>query len=80
DSAYAVYLFILTPYLNPATPGERRYNAAHRMTHRVLERTFGLLKSRFRCLHKSCGALQYSPENTCKIVATCAMLHNITTK
>ncbi|KAJ1161478.1 hypothetical protein NDU88_001963 [Pleurodeles waltl] len=70
---------MMTPYLNPTTPAERRYNAAHRATHNVVERTFGLLKSRFRCLHKSGGALQYSPETTCRIVATCAILHNIAT-
>ncbi|KAJ1138347.1 hypothetical protein NDU88_004734, partial [Pleurodeles waltl] len=53
DSRYAVHSFILIPYLNPATPSERRYNAAHRRTRRAIERTFGLLKSCFQCLHKS---------------------------
>ncbi|KAJ1090928.1 hypothetical protein NDU88_004056, partial [Pleurodeles waltl] len=79
DSAYAMRSFILTPYLSPATPAERSFYASHRTTRSIVERTFGLLKSRFRCIHKSGGALQYSPETTCKIVATCAMLHNIAT-
>ncbi|XP_069094060.1 putative nuclease HARBI1 [Pleurodeles waltl] len=79
DSAYAVQSFKLTTYLSPATLAERRYNAAYRTTRNDVERTFGLLKSCFRCIHKSGGALQYSPEATCKIVATCAMLHNIAT-
>ncbi|KAJ1173000.1 hypothetical protein NDU88_004842, partial [Pleurodeles waltl] len=79
DSAYSVRTCMMTPYLNPTTPAERRYKAAHRATRNVMERTFGLLKSRFRCLHKSGGALQYSPETTCRIVTTCAILHNIAT-
>ncbi|XP_069059723.1 putative nuclease HARBI1 [Pleurodeles waltl] len=79
DSAYAVRTYIPTPYLSPATPAERRYNAAHRATRSVVERSFGLLKSRFRCIHTSGGALQYSPETTCQIVAKCAMMHNIAT-
>ncbi|XP_069062076.1 putative nuclease HARBI1 [Pleurodeles waltl] len=79
DSAYAVRTYMLTPYLSPATPAERRYNVAHRATRNVVERTFGLLKSRFRCIHRSGGALQYSPETTCKMVATCAILHKIAT-
>ncbi|KAJ1147816.1 hypothetical protein NDU88_000671 [Pleurodeles waltl] len=79
DSAYTVRTYMTTPYLNPATPAERRFDSAHRASRNVVERTFGLLKSRFRCIHKSGGALQYSPETTCKIVATCAILHNIAT-
>ncbi|XP_069089058.1 uncharacterized protein [Pleurodeles waltl] len=79
DSAFAVRTYMMMPYLNPTTPAERRYNAAHMATQNAVERTFGLLKSHFRCLHKSGGALQYSPETTCRIVATCAILHNIAT-
>ncbi|KAJ1187176.1 hypothetical protein NDU88_003955 [Pleurodeles waltl] len=79
DSAYEVRTYMMMPYLNPATPAERRYNSAHRATRNVVERTFGLLKSRLRCIHKSGGALQYSPDTTCRIVATCAILHNIAT-
>ncbi|XP_069098312.1 putative nuclease HARBI1 [Pleurodeles waltl] len=79
DSAYAVRTYMMMPYLNPTTPAGRRYRSAHRTTRNVVERTFGLLKSRFRCIHKSGGALPYSPEMTCRIVATCAILHNIAT-
>ncbi|KAJ1202882.1 hypothetical protein NDU88_006677, partial [Pleurodeles waltl] len=77
DSAYALRPWILTPYLTPGNENERRYNSAHRRTRTVIERTFGLLKARFRCLHKSGGALQYAPETACKIVAACAIIHNI---
>ncbi|KAJ1113668.1 hypothetical protein NDU88_001910, partial [Pleurodeles waltl] len=70
---------MMTPYLNPATPAERRYNSAHSAARNVVERTFGLLKRRFQCIHKSGGALQYSPDTICRIVAKCAILHNIAT-
>ena len=80
DSAYALRPWILTPYLTPGDHRQRCYNNAHWRTRAVIERTFGLLKSRFRCLHKSGGALQYAPETACMIVATAAILHNIAIK
>ena len=42
----------------------------------MVERTFGLLKSRFRCLDKSGGTLLYSPNFVCQIIGACCMLHN----
>ena len=66
----------MTPYRNPQTRGERNYNAAHIRTREVVERTFGLLKSRFRCLDKSGGTLLYSPNFVCQIIGVCCMLHN----
>ena len=66
----------MTPYRNPQTRGERKYNAAHIRTRAVVERTFGLLKSRFRCLYKSGGTLLYSPNFVCQIIGACCVLHN----
>ncbi|KAJ1165047.1 hypothetical protein NDU88_005477, partial [Pleurodeles waltl] len=80
DSAYAPRPWILNPYLTPSNETERRYNSAHRRTRNVIERTFGLLKTRFRCLHRSGGALQYAPITAFKIVGACAILHNIATR
>lgn len=70
----------LNTLLQSSQSKERRYNHTHKFTRCVIERTFGILKSLFRYLHKSGGALQYSPETCCKTVATCAMLHNIATR
>ena len=67
---------MMTPFRNPQTPGEENYNAAQIRTRAVVEQTFGLLKSRFRCLDKSGGTLLYSPNFVCQIIAACCMLHN----
>jgi len=42
----------------------------------VIERCFGLLKSRFRCLDKSGGTMLYSAEKACQLVTATAVLHN----
>ncbi|XP_030018718.1 putative nuclease HARBI1 [Sphaeramia orbicularis] len=78
DSAYPLHPFLLTPVLNPTTAAENRYNEAHIRTRNVMERTFGILKSRFHCLDRTGGALLYRPEKVAQIVVTCCMLHNIT--
>ncbi|KAL7381456.1 hypothetical protein ABVT39_005720 [Epinephelus coioides] len=78
DSAYPLHSFLLTPVLNPTTAGKIRYNEAHICTPNIVERTFGILKSRFRCLDCTGGALLYRPEKVAQIVVTCCMLHNIT--
>ncbi|MCL4154174.1 UNVERIFIED_CONTAM: hypothetical protein GTU68_060049 [Idotea baltica] len=56
---------------------ENRYNRAHCGTRFKIENTFGIWKSRFRCLDKSSGSMQYSPERCCKIITATAILHNI---
>ena len=45
----------------------------------VIERSFSLLKSRFRCLDQSGGTLLYAPEKVLKIVVACIVLHNLCT-
>ncbi|KAL7395134.1 hypothetical protein ABVT39_010761, partial [Epinephelus coioides] len=77
DSIYPLHLFLLTPVLNPTTARDIRYNEAHSRTRNIVERTFGILKSRFHCLDRTGGALLYRPEKVAQIVLTCCMLHNI---
>ncbi|KAJ1153354.1 hypothetical protein NDU88_006115 [Pleurodeles waltl] len=76
-SGYPNLSWLLTPVRNPRTRAEERYNEAHGQTRRVIERTFGLLKARFRCLHITGGSLFYSPKKVCDIIIACSMLHNL---
>ncbi|KAJ1189065.1 hypothetical protein NDU88_005816 [Pleurodeles waltl] len=76
-SGYPNLSWLLTPVRNPRTRAEERYNEAHGRTRRVIERTFGLLKARFRCLHMTGGSLFYSPKKVCQIIVACCMLHNL---
>ncbi|CAI9558952.1 unnamed protein product [Staurois parvus] len=77
DDAYPVTKWLLTPIKYPKTKAEKNYNAAHKTAHSVIERTFGSLKSRFRCLDRSGGVLQYSPEKGAQIILACCILHNL---
>lgn len=66
----------MTPFTNPRSAAEERYNRSHARTRVVVEQTFGVLKSRFRCLHQSGGTLQYEPKKCAQIAAACMLLHN----
>lgn len=77
DSGYPLEPFLMTPIENPANPAEQRYNRSHMRTRVVVEQTFGTLKTRFRCLHRSGGALQYDPARCGKIAVACMLLHNL---
>ncbi|KAJ1175580.1 hypothetical protein NDU88_000867 [Pleurodeles waltl] len=80
DQGYGIQPWLMTPFGNPTTAAERAYNDAHKRTHSIVERTFGILKSRFRCFDITGGSLLYSPEMVCRIILTCAILHNICVK
>ncbi|XP_069978519.1 putative nuclease HARBI1 [Penaeus vannamei] len=80
DSGYPLETCLMTSLAETRTAAEVRYNSSHAHTRAVKEQTFEVLKSRFRCLHKSGGAHQYTPEKCAKIVACCTLLHNIRVK
>ncbi|XP_030045768.1 putative nuclease HARBI1 [Microcaecilia unicolor] len=80
DAGYGSKTWLLTPFAVPHSDAEKCYNQAHISTRCTIERTFGVLKSRFRCLHISGGSLLYSPEKVADIVLVCCMLHNIALK
>ncbi|KAJ1145998.1 hypothetical protein NDU88_012280 [Pleurodeles waltl] len=77
DSGYPNLSWLPTPVRNARTRAEKRYNEAHGRTRCIIERTFGLLNARFRCLHLTGVSLYYSPKKVCQIIVTCCMLHNL---
>ncbi|XP_041361589.1 putative nuclease HARBI1 [Gigantopelta aegis] len=76
DSGYPLKKWLMTPVMNPSTPQEMLYNTSHSKTRAIVERAFGILKSRFRCIHKTGGTLPYVPSKCAKIIETTFRLHN----
>ncbi|XP_069494163.1 putative nuclease HARBI1 [Ambystoma mexicanum] len=77
DAGYPLKRWLLTSVRNPQNRHEEDYNRAHTRTRVVIEQTFGLLKTRFRCISRSGGALLYGHEKVAKITMACVMLHNM---
>ncbi|XP_030745076.1 putative nuclease HARBI1 isoform X2 [Sitophilus oryzae] len=74
DAGYPCLPYLLTPFRQVRTPGERRYNQAHIQTRNTVERLFGVLKRRFPCLSRG---LATKISTSCYIIVACAILHNI---
>ncbi|XP_060743800.1 putative nuclease HARBI1 [Tachysurus vachellii] len=73
DSGYAQNNFLFTPYLHAVTPEQQRYNQAHIRTRGIVERMFGVWKSRFQCLRRT---LRFEPRRCCIVIIAAAVLHN----
>lgn len=59
------YPWLMTLFHNSATESLGRYNQVHAVIRSVIEYTFGVLKSGFRCLDESGGCLPLNPEKVC---------------
>ncbi|XP_053317090.1 putative nuclease HARBI1 [Spea bombifrons] len=77
STSYESRPWLLTPVLDPSTDSEKAYNEAHSRTRSVIDKTFKLLKTQFKCLNKSGGGLQYDPTKVSDIIVACCILHNI---
>ncbi|XP_063813803.1 putative nuclease HARBI1 [Pseudophryne corroboree] len=77
DRGYPCTPWLMTPYRNPRPGPQTAFNSALTATRQLVERTIGVLKGRFRVLHRTGGDIMYSPEMASKIVVLCAILHNI---
>ncbi|CAH2325089.1 Hypothetical predicted protein [Pelobates cultripes] len=69
--------WLMTQVENPQSPAELKYNASHAAALSVVSRAFCCLKSRFRCLSRRGGSLQYSPLKVSQIFVACCVLHNM---
>uniref|UniRef100_A0A9J8BH65 Putative nuclease HARBI1 n=1 Tax=Cyprinus carpio carpio TaxID=630221 RepID=A0A9J8BH65_CYPCA len=61
DSGYPLRRWLLTPFSNPQSAEEVRFNDTHTRARSVVERAIGL-KCRWRCLDASGGRLLYQPK------------------
>ncbi|XP_017461305.1 PREDICTED: putative nuclease HARBI1, partial [Rhagoletis zephyria] len=77
DAGYPLGRNIMTPFRNTVDGSpQRNYNKIHAKARNSVERTIGVLKSKFRCLLSARG-LHYAPEKAMQIVNDCCALHNI---
>lgn len=77
DSGYPIQPWMMTPIPDaaPNTP-EGRYTARHCSARNIIERAFGVLKQRFKCLLKH-RTLHYNHAAAGRIIYSCVVLHNI---
>lgn len=67
----------MTPF-RAVTEGtkESKFNKQHSIGRNIIERAFGVLKARFRCI-LGARQLHYSPQKATQITNICVALHNI---
>ncbi|XP_050340014.1 putative nuclease HARBI1 [Bactrocera neohumeralis] len=75
DSGYPLEPWLLTPVANPETPNEQNFNTRHIKARNTIERAFGVLKSRFRCISRE-RTLRYKHSKAALFVYTCTIFHN----
>ncbi|KAJ4927645.1 hypothetical protein JOQ06_015452 [Pogonophryne albipinna] len=69
-------LALITPYKRPVRGmAEQRFNYHHSRGRSIIERAFGVLKTRFRSIFLE--ALEVHPKFVPKVVTACVILHNI---
>ena len=76
DPAYPLLPWLMTAYPGSAnlTPAQERFNKQLSKARVGVERAFGKLKGRWRCLRKQ---LEESTSRVPKTILTCCILHNI---
>ncbi|KAJ6668314.1 hypothetical protein lerEdw1_015691, partial [Lerista edwardsae] len=76
DSGYPLEPWLLTPVSEPQNLAEENYNFHFKEARKCIERCFGILKCRFRCIDQSGGTLLYQPGKVCNIFMAVCVLHN----
>ncbi|MBN3310133.1 HARB1 nuclease, partial [Amia calva] len=75
DRGYPCLRYLMTPYPDPPTREQIKYNVAHSNTRVRIEMTFGVIKAHFACLK----GLRVCVERAFEMVAACVVFHNIAT-
>lgn len=75
DSGYPLEPVLFNPIADPATRQEHKFNKLHKAARNTIERSFGVLKSVYRCMLKH-RTLHYYPVTAGKIINSCFALHN----
>jgi hypothetical protein len=78
DSAYPLKPWLMTPFSGDPEGAKARYNAAHIKTRNVVERAFGVIKSRFFALKT--GIRLKDPVEASKLIISAVILHNLCIK
>ncbi|XP_033988432.1 putative nuclease HARBI1 [Trematomus bernacchii] len=69
-------LALITPYKRPVRGmAEQRFNCHHSRGRAIIERAFGVMKTRFRCIFLE--TLEVHHKFVPKVVTACVILHNI---
>ena len=73
DNGYPCKRYLMTPFLNPQTPAEIRFNRAHKKTRNKIECAFGVWKRRFPVLSTP---IRIKLTSVPYIILGTAVLHN----
>jgi nuclease HARBI1 len=74
DGGYKLESYLMTPFRNPATGDEMRYNRVQILVRNTVEQKYGVWKRRFPCL---VFGLRCKLETSLVVIVACAVLHNI---
>lgn len=74
DEGYGISRWLMTPFRNPESPQQRRYNILFTKERVIIERCFGQLKRRFPILQYT---LRVKTEKAAAMIVCCFVLHNI---
>lgn len=75
DSGYLLEVWLMTLFSDPSSPAEDIFHTKHRFARNVVERYFGVMKSRFRIISQSVITPGCSSEKSALIVLAIAFLH-----